>query len=937
MKTFVYAWRNNNSALKSGNLQVDDHIDVLCSSMASPLMIFPVLIVAVSGFCVMAAELMAGRLIAPHFGQSAHTWAALVGVTLSGCALGNAFGGWLSSRCRPGIVCATGLVFAAAWTTLLPSAAGPIVGALAALDLPFAASLTLAALVLFLPPVFFLGWVTPSAAAAVVRAGRSGTDLGALYAGSMAGSFAGSLAGGLWLPFAFPAPEIFLSLAMAMLVLAPLSVPALRSRGGVSSRAACPEPKPKFLVEGGAIPRLTLALMLFVAGAVCMGAEMAGARLVIPALGGSHVVWGTIFATFILWMGVGGLAGGILADRFPGPSGVSAALSAGAPAILSALLAAFLLGRAEVAQTLSVPVRLFLQASLPFALTALVLGAISTVLLRAAVASGASAGRCYALSALGSVVGTFLTGYVLVGTVRSAALYGALALILLLCARIVGAYHRKDAAARHPAAQACTCAGVVALPVALLCCLSGSILTPPAAAVRETGPVVSDRESRYGRVVVAGLRGTPSARAMFLDRVPHTISDMASPFSLASAYTRMLACSVGALSEGRADFSLFMVGGGGYALPRYWRASGQGTGGVTVAEIDPVVQDSAVRFLDAAPAPWMRYMAEDGRRVLDSLLREGTRFDFAIGDTVSDVAVPYHLATREFSEKICALLSEKGYYLVHVLDVEDRALFLPCMLATIREAFPHVEALCYTGVRDIRQPYILIAGCTPVPCGTILERLSNEYPDSEGRFLTEAEKRAMCARPGVVAFTDGFAPVERSVWGTMAWEAARDRAAGLGREAARLWDAGRTAEAVPLAKRALKGCPEHPAALSVIRQAIAAGVFPEGEGLALLEAQAARRSTQKDARVIYALALKDVGANGRAVNVWGDLARSFPRDIGLRTEWLSALALSGRGAEADIWLKERGDVELGAARADAARAMLRDQGERGDMKPILTH
>ena len=881
----------------------------------------------------MAAELVAGRLIAPHFGQSAHTWAALVGATLSGCALGNAFGGWLSDRHRPGAVCAAGLVLASIWIALLPSAVGPAVGALATLGLPFAASLTLAALMLFLPPVFFLGWVTPSAAAAAVRAGRSGADLGALYAGSMAGSFAGSLAGGLWLPFAFPAPVIFLSLAAATLALAPFSVLALRSRMAAPSHAAGSEPKPESPAGGGDIPQRTLALMLFVAGAVCMGAEMAGARLVIPALGGSHVVWGTIFATFILWMGVGGLAGGVLADRFPGPGGVSAALSAGAAAVLSALLAAFLLGRAEAMQTLPVPARLFLQASLPFTLTALTLGAVSTVLLRAAVAGGASAGRCYALSALGSVAGTFLTGYILVGAVRSAALYGMLALVLLLCARAVDAYRRKGAAAKHPAARACACAGMATLPAALLCCLSGNFLTPPAAAVRETGPVVSDRESRYGRVVVAGMRGKPSARAMFLDRVPHTISDMSSPLSLASAYTRMLACTVGALSGGRADFSLFMVGGGGYALPRYWRASGLGTGGVTVAEIDPVVQDSAVRFLDAAPAPWMRYMAEDGRRALDGLLRDGARFDFAVGDTVSDVAVPYHLVTREFGEKIRALLPEAGYYLVHVLDVEERALFLPCMLVTLGEVFPHVEALCYTGVRDVRQPYILVAGRTPVPCDAILERLSSEYPDSEGRFLTGGEKDAMLARPGVAAFTDGFAPVERSVWGTMAWETARDRAAALGRKAMRLCDAGREAEAVPLAKRALEGCPEHPDALSVIRQTITAGALPGEEGLALLGAQAARRSAQKDARVVYALALKDAGDNGRAADVWGDLTRSFPRDTGLLTEWLAALAGSGRGAEAEAWLKERGDAELGAVRADTMRAMLQNMRKREGASP----
>ncbi|MCL1921377.1 MAG: fused MFS/spermidine synthase [Kiritimatiellaeota bacterium] len=56
-----------------------------------------------SGLCAMVAELVAGRLVAPFFGQSARTWAALMGVTLAGLTAGNLAGGGLAGRaCRPG-------------------------------------------------------------------------------------------------------------------------------------------------------------------------------------------------------------------------------------------------------------------------------------------------------------------------------------------------------------------------------------------------------------------------------------------------------------------------------------------------------------------------------------------------------------------------------------------------------------------------------------------------------------------------------------------------------------------------------------------------------------------------------------------------------------------------------------------------------------------
>ena len=46
--------------------------------------------VFISSAAVMLVELIAGRLVAPYFGQSTRTWAALTAVTLAGCTIGNA-------------------------------------------------------------------------------------------------------------------------------------------------------------------------------------------------------------------------------------------------------------------------------------------------------------------------------------------------------------------------------------------------------------------------------------------------------------------------------------------------------------------------------------------------------------------------------------------------------------------------------------------------------------------------------------------------------------------------------------------------------------------------------------------------------------------------------------------------------------------------------
>ena len=51
-----------------------------------------------TGFGVMAAELTAVRLLAPHFGDSAYVWTNVIGVILAAMALGATLGGRLSAR-----------------------------------------------------------------------------------------------------------------------------------------------------------------------------------------------------------------------------------------------------------------------------------------------------------------------------------------------------------------------------------------------------------------------------------------------------------------------------------------------------------------------------------------------------------------------------------------------------------------------------------------------------------------------------------------------------------------------------------------------------------------------------------------------------------------------------------------------------------------------
>src|SRR5687767_14493639 len=60
-----------------------------------------------------------------------------------------------------------------------------------------------------------------------------------------------------------------------------------------------------------------LKLLVFGAGAVLMGLEIAGSRVLAPYFGNSVFVWGSLIAIFLLAISVGNYLGGWLADLHP--------------------------------------------------------------------------------------------------------------------------------------------------------------------------------------------------------------------------------------------------------------------------------------------------------------------------------------------------------------------------------------------------------------------------------------------------------------------------------------------------------------------------------------------------------------------------------------------------------------------------------------------
>src|ERR671921_2631587 len=78
-----------------------------------------------------------------------------------------------------------------------------------------------------------------------------------------------------------------------------------------------------------------VGVVVFVAGAVLLGVELAASRVLAPYFGNSLFVWGALIGVVLTGLSVGYYLGGALADRLPSPWLLAATMVLGALLVLA--------------------------------------------------------------------------------------------------------------------------------------------------------------------------------------------------------------------------------------------------------------------------------------------------------------------------------------------------------------------------------------------------------------------------------------------------------------------------------------------------------------------------------------------------------------------------------------------------------------------------
>lgn len=487
-----------------------------------------------------------------------------------------------------------------------------------------------------------------------------------------------------------------------------------------------------------------LYLTAFLGGLVSLGVELAASRLLAPFFGESLPVWAAVIGLILLYLTVGYFLGGRWADRSPHPTTFYEIAVWGAWLVgLIPFIARPVLFRAvEGIARFNIPLTVgpFAAVLLLFAAPVTLLGCLSPFVIRLLVdrveETGGVAGRVYALSTVGSLLGTLLTVFGLIPALGTRHTFVVLSLALLLPA-LVGL-----ARARLRRAVLYLWMPVVVLALALWA--RGRPVKPQAGVIYET-------ESAHHYIQVVERDGW---RYLFLNE-GLGIQSLYRPGArrVGGTWDLFLAAPLfnpPPFSPDRVR-SMAMVGLAGGTVPKLYTAF-YGPIPIDGIELDPAVVQVGREYLGMTE-PNLQVAVGDGRAVL---ARSPRRYSVIGMDAYRLPYIPWHLTTVEFFQEVHRHLEEEGVVVVNVGRTPGDDRLVAAIAATLRAVFPSVHAI------DVPNSFntILVATVRPTTA-------ENLRANREG--LTDPDLRAIAdqalanLRPvpeGGIVLTDDRAPVE---------------------------------------------------------------------------------------------------------------------------------------------------------------------------------
>lgn len=481
------------------------------------------------------------------------------------------------------------------------------------------------------------------------------------------------------------------------------------------------------------MPALLASAIVFVTSAGVLVLEILAGRLLAPYVGVTLETFTGIIGTVLAGIALGTWWGGRQADVRDPRTLLGPVIAVGGLLALASLPIVRLFGPALAGRS---PVTIVLLALLGFFAPATVLSAVTPMVIKIQLNSlrvtGRTVGRLSAISTVGALFGTFITGFVMLAAFPTPPIVIALGSVLVAAGIGLWAW-----LPRQPAGSPSSVAfGAVALAAV------GLLVGTPC-----------ERETAYFCASVHPDADRAGGRLLVLDTLRHSYVDVDDPTHLEFTYARNVIDVIDAtFPSGPLD--VLHIGGGGFTLPGYLAATRPGTDSL-VLELDPELVELARDQLGLRTGPDLQVRSGDARLGI-TVLPDDSR-DVVIGDAFGGLAVPWHLTTRQFVAEIDRVLRPDGIYVLNMIDHPPLA-FARAEIATLAAVFDETAIVAPPDrlAGDVGGNFVMVGGAD-IDEVNIALRL--DARDADDEIITGAQVERFAGDAPVL--TDDYAPVDQ--------------------------------------------------------------------------------------------------------------------------------------------------------------------------------
>lgn len=482
--------------------------------------------------------------------------------------------------------------------------------------------------------------------------------------------------------------------------------------------------------------------IVFLASACIMVLELVAGRIIAPYVGVSLYTWTSVIGVVLAGISLGNFTGGKLADKRASLSILGAIFLFGGLASMG-ILGVDLISRV-IPENWSLLIEILVMTTILFFIPCFILGMISPVVVKLAVKdlakTGSIVGKIYAAGALGSILGTFATGFWLISWFGTYTIIWGVAILLILIGLLMVSAGRWKW--MLPAV-------IILGTISLLVIRSGLL----------TGICTS--ETNYFCIRVHQRKiGEDNVLVLRLDRLVHSYTIPGDPTALVYGYEKIYAEATAYQSSKTNPLAALFIGGGGYTFPRYMEAIYPNSK-IDVIEIDPGVTEIAHELLELDHDTRIETYNEDARIFMQRQPKQ--RYDLIFGDAFNDFSVPYHLTTLEFNQRVKSWLEDEGMYVVNIID-GPRGEFVRSYVHTLQQSFSHVYLvpLNEDWEDDLRSTFVVISTEEPLQISKLATiDAGADEPELLLKLYNQQQLTSLLDEKRVVLLTDQYAPVDQ--------------------------------------------------------------------------------------------------------------------------------------------------------------------------------